>query len=182
MSTIETRYCQKCGTSFQFRPTPSAVRRGFGKFCSRSCSVSVQMSGSNNHQWNGGISYAGTRGVYRCVTAKGHPNAMNQGGSRRYVLEHRYVMSQALGRPLRRDEHVHHKNGDKLDNRIENLELLTANEHAKRHMRLNNISRDEHSIRSKKAGAMGALVKALKKSSAQGRAGYKASAPDRETT
>lgn len=164
MTVEETRRCLKCAKEFKFRPIPSAVRRGYGKFCSKSCSVSFQMSGSNSPHWRGGISYAGTKGVYRCVTAKDHPNAMNQGGSRRYVLEHRFVMSQALGRPLLRSEHVHHKNGDKMDNRLENLELLSSVEHARRHMRLNNISKEEHHVRSVKAGQMSALVRALRKS------------------
>lgn len=46
----------------------------------------------------------------------------------------RYVMEQHIGRPLARDEHVHHRNGDKLDDRIENLELIGASEHARLHL------------------------------------------------
>lgn len=53
----------------------------------------------------------------------------------RYRLEHRVIMEESLGRRLRSDEHVHHKNGIKTDNRLENLEVMPISEHAKKHRR-----------------------------------------------
>jgi len=46
---------------------------------------------------------------------------------------HRLIMEEQLGRPLRMDEVVHHINGDKQDNRIDNLKLMTCEEHASLH-------------------------------------------------
>lgn len=51
-----------------------------------------------------------------------HPNCKSAG----YIHEHRYLMSEHLGRPLYKHENVHHINGFRADNRIENLELWTT--------------------------------------------------------
>ena len=57
---------------------------------------------------------------YKTITKHNHPNQMDNRGR---IREHIFVMSEHLGRPLMKGESVHHKNGERLDNRIENLEL-----------------------------------------------------------
>ena len=66
--------------------------------------------------------HKGVRKKYKAVLALGHPNSNSKGR----MLEHRLVMSEHLGRPLTEYETVHHINGDRFDNRIENLELWSS--------------------------------------------------------
>ena len=47
--------------------------------------------------------------------------------------QHRHIMEQLLGRKLKRNEHVHHKDGNRSNNNIDNLELLDGSEHHKHH-------------------------------------------------
>jgi len=70
-----------------------------------------------------------SKGSYNYAVVPEHPNRSKNN----YVLEHRIVMENYLGRLLESNEVVHHINGDKKDNRIENLEIHLHKEHAKLH-------------------------------------------------
>ena len=52
-----------------------------------------------------------------------------------FVMEHVYIVEQYIGRRLKKDEVVHHKNHIRNDNRIENLQLMTFKQHASLHMK-----------------------------------------------
>ena len=61
-------------------------------------------------------------------------NPSNENSNKKgYVLEHRFVMSKYIGRPLQKNEDVHHIDRNKLNNDISNLQLMTKNQHAKYH-------------------------------------------------
>ena len=82
----------------------------------------------NNNNWKGGRRKSG---AYIQILRPEHPYARKDG----YVMEHRLVMEKYLGRYLDPREDVHHKNGKRHDNRIENLQLLPHNDH----MRITNL-------------------------------------------
>lgn len=90
----------------------------------------IALLGKNNHKWNGGKNLRKDVG-YIEVYCPDHPSAI----TRPYIYEHRLVMEKHIGRYLERDEVVHHINGIKTDNRIENLKLMTNSEHVAFHMR-----------------------------------------------
>ena len=96
------------------------------KFCSQKC-VS---QGIHNGMWQDGR-YETPAG-YVMLYSPQHPNRV----AGNYVLEHRLVMEKNLGRFLTDKEQVHHINGMRSDNRIENLELTTCSEHSKHHWRI----------------------------------------------
>lgn len=80
-------------------------------------------SGEKHRNWHGGktINYNGYIEVYQ----PDHPHPIHGHN----VLEHRLMIERHIGRYLRPNEEVHHINGDRQDNRLENLQLMTKSEH-----------------------------------------------------
>jgi len=93
----------------------------------------LKMVGSKSSKWHGGKGFLKSKGYIDIWLDKSdffYP--MSNDGR---VLEHRLAMARHLDRLLSKDEFVHHKNGVRSDNRLENLELTTRGEHIKDHSR-----------------------------------------------
>lgn len=84
--------------------------------------------GAKCSKWKGGRS-VDLRGYVAIYVEPDDPMHIMCRNGRNSVDEHRLVMARHIGRPLLSYEVVHHKNGVKGDNRIENLELMTASDH-----------------------------------------------------
>lgn len=107
----QTRPCANCGAD-----VTRYVSTGQSEFfCSRDCRWNHRKH-PRSRQIKGGYAL-----VY---VGRGYPGATKTG----HIFEHRKVMQDLLGRPLRAEENVHHKNGVRADNRPENLELWSRSQ------------------------------------------------------
>lgn len=90
--------------------------------------LNATQKGPHHPRWRGGrfVTPLG----YVAVYVPRHPRASIAG---QYVFEHRLVMEKYLNRELNPGEVVHHINGEKTDNRIENLVLMSKHEHDMHH-------------------------------------------------
>jgi hypothetical protein len=113
--------CDGCGRLH----LSSVQNRGGRHVCSSVCFSKIT-SASGNHNWKTGrkLKTSGHVLVYQA----NHPFARKN-----FYPEHRLVIEEKIGRYLTPDEVVHHINGVKDDNRLENLCLCSPAEHAKSH-------------------------------------------------
>ena len=106
--------CQNCGNEFSVHESHLRGHRHTGKFCSIKCTHEAFKNGKFVYNRKIGPK----TGKY--VDIAGYVIITENGKRGR---EHRFVMEQVLGRTLKRYETVHHKNGERSDNRPENLEV-----------------------------------------------------------
>ncbi len=102
------RICENCGNGFFVTASQAAARPR--RYCSYGCRDAL----NPRRRIQNGYMYV--------LVADDH-----------YVPEHRLVAEHHLGRPLQPNEDVHHGPGGKLDNRWENLTVMSKSEHAKLH-------------------------------------------------
>ena len=100
-----------------------------------------------------------TRG-YIEVKVENHPFSKRRG----YYLEHRLIMEKHIGRYLKKEEHVHHINGIKDDNTIENLMLFESNSaHKKYHALIDKKPLDKHKEKIKLMALNGKSIRDISK-------------------
>lgn len=153
--------CLHCGKEFE--PSKGNVLKGFGKYCSRACGYASKRRDLTCEHckkvFSRRLSYASKSKTVFCsfackneyyrsdkfigMTDGFRVYQMSQGyasivlGRSQEKLLHIYLMEKYLGRELEKNEHVHHINQDRLDNRIENLKLVSnCGEHQKEHARI----------------------------------------------
>jgi glutaredoxin-related protein len=113
--------CLQCGN--EYKPT-----RRNQKYCSVECSADSQRKYLSIPDCLEDASRKLDKKIgYVRVYCPMHPKANTWG----YVYEHRLIVEGMIGRYLEKDEHIHHVNGKRWDNRPENLRLMTSSDHSK---------------------------------------------------
>jgi hypothetical protein len=113
MLQLPPRVCEGCGAAFK----PDRASRP-ARFCSKKCSTKAAAAKRAK-------GFVMSPNGYRLLYRPDHPRATKAG----YIMEHRLVMEEALGRPLLTSEVVHHRNGQRADNCPENLEVMLKRSH-----------------------------------------------------
>jgi Zn-finger nucleic acid-binding protein len=134
------RVCPVCGCAFKNRRNIEI------RTCSPQCAGILAVGRQQNETWKNNRLKSWTANGNAQKAKKGPLNPrftgrkMSEGyvwvwtEKTGYIQEHRLVMQRHLGRPLTDDEIVHHHNRDRTDNRLENLQVMTREEHSAEHL------------------------------------------------
>jgi hypothetical protein len=127
--------CISCGKERWVAYVKGHIKSDQCVSCANRKKGGIKRSGTDHYNWKGGrrVNGGGYIEVYLAKDDFFYPMAKAKHLNQHYVLEHRLIMARHLGRCLQSWEIVHHKNGIKDDNRIENLELGTQQGHLSEH-------------------------------------------------
>lgn len=120
------RKCETCGKEFVLRRLQVTGPDSWGRFCGYECMGASRRKRPLDRMHNGKPALLDANGyvkVWEPERFVGKPS--------KYMAEHRLVVELAIGRPLRSEEHVDHINGDRQDNRIENLRVVDPSTHGR---------------------------------------------------
>lgn len=147
---VITLVCQHCGNEFVVKKSDYRLKSGGIKYCSKACSFEARKTGTIVQCKTCGKEFYSTRQKFcspECSSSYRskhspkklymengylveHVKGYNKKGN---AKKHRLVVEEAIGRRLTKDEVVHHINGDKTDNRLENLKIMSRSEHSSFH-------------------------------------------------
>lgn len=112
-------YLKKHSEKTKLKMIKNNARYWLGKKFSEEHKLKLGVSGEKHPRWNGGRYKDNTHG-YIHILKPGHPYCDTRG----YILEHRFIAGKYIGRYLTNIESIHHINGIRHDNRLENLYLF----------------------------------------------------------